>query len=57
VVLTPEKSSRQLRRHILPVADMEATSHIRYLLALGAVWNVNLNDCPGADALFIHAMG
>jgi hypothetical protein len=35
---------------------MEATSYIRYLLASGAVWNVNLNDYPGADAILGHAM-
>jgi hypothetical protein len=52
-----EKSSRQLRRHILPVADMEATSYIRYLLALGAVWNIDPNDCSGAETLLSHAMG
>jgi hypothetical protein len=52
-----ENSSRQLRCHILPLADMEATSHIRRLLALGAVWNVNLNDGSGAETLLGHAMG
>src|ERR1700683_2495046 len=36
---------------------MEATSHIRRLLALGAVWNVNLNDGSGAETLLSHAMG
>jgi hypothetical protein len=35
---------------------MEATPHIGFLFALGAVWNINLNDCPGADALLCHAM-
>jgi hypothetical protein len=54
--LTPEKSSRQLCRHILPVADMETTSYIRYLLASGAVWNVNLNNCPRSDAILCHSM-
>jgi hypothetical protein len=36
---------------------MEATSHIRRLLALGTIWNVNLNDCSGAETLLRHAMG
>ena len=49
--LTTEKSSRQLRCHVLPFADMEAASHIRRLLALGAVWNIHLHDYPGANAL------
>ena len=35
---------------------MEATSYIRYLLALGAVWNIDLNDCPRAHALLSNAM-
>ena len=35
---------------------MEATPHIGFLFALGAVWNINLNDCPGADALLGNAM-
>jgi len=50
------KSSRQLCCHILPVADMEATSYIRYLLASGAVRNVNLNNCPRANAILCHSM-
>ena len=50
------ESSRQLCRHILAVADMEATSYIRYLLALGAVWNINLNNCPRANAILCHSM-
>jgi len=50
------QSIRQLCRHALPVADMEATPHIGFLFALGAVWNINLNDCPGADALLCYAM-
>jgi len=54
--LTTEKSSRQLCRHILPVADMEATSYIRYFLALWAVWNVDLNNCPRANAILRHSM-
>ena len=35
---------------------MEATSPIRFLLALGAVWNVNRNDCPRAYAVLCRAM-
>ena len=35
---------------------MEATSYIRYLLALGAVWNIDLNDCPRAHALLSNPM-
>jgi hypothetical protein len=49
-------SSRQLRCYILPVADMETTSYIRRLLAPGAVWDIDLNDCPGGNAFLIHAM-
>jgi hypothetical protein len=56
-IVAPEKSSCQLGRHILPLAEMQATSYIRRLLALWAVWNVNLNDCSGAETLLSHAMG
>jgi hypothetical protein len=55
-IVASEKSSRQLCRHILPIADMEATSDIRYLLALGAVWNIHLHDYPGANALLSNAV-
>jgi len=41
---------------ILPLKNMEAAPYIRCLLALGAVWNVDLNDCPGADAILSHAV-
>jgi hypothetical protein len=55
-IVASEKSSRQLCRHILPLADMEATSYIRRLLALGAVWNIDLNDCPCANAILCRSM-
>ena len=35
---------------------MEATPHIGSLFALRAVWNINLNDCSGAETLFSHSM-
>jgi hypothetical protein len=35
---------------------MEATSYIRYLLALGAVWNIDLNNFPRANAILCHSM-
>ena len=35
---------------------MEATSYVRYLLALGAVWNIDLNNCPRANAILCHSM-
>ena len=50
-------SSRQLCRHVLPVADMEATPHIGLLFAPRAVWNINLHDCPGAHAFLCNPMG
>jgi hypothetical protein len=56
LLVQQRESSRQLRCHILPLADMETTSHIRRLLALGAVWNVNLNDGSGAETLLSDAM-
>ena len=35
---------------------MEATSYIGYLLALGAVWNIDLNNCPRTNAILCHSM-
>ena len=55
LVQRPE-SSCQLCRHILPVADMDTTSQIRRLLALGAVWYIGLNNCPCANAIVCHSM-
>jgi len=46
----------QLRRHILPVPDMEATSLIRQFLALGTVWNIDRSCFSGTDTKFSQAV-
>jgi hypothetical protein len=35
---------------------MNATSYIGYLLALGAVWNIDLNNYPRTNAITCHSM-
>jgi hypothetical protein len=52
----PEKSSRQLRRHILSVMSMEATPRVGCLLATGAIRNIYLYDDPGANAKLSYAV-